>query len=378
MRGTGRVAAVAAVALAAVLMAACGGEDRPSVDVIDDGTPSGSGSSSVSASGGGPTSGTGDLYAPVSNVDSYLSMAADLRDIRAILAPATAGNAVDWAAASAIYENGKNQERPEGLRSLASMPNEAVHAVFPNGAAVYGEADFINAIVRGGLNGNGRGAGVSDNARRQLVDKGIQMLLYAKVLQEIESARMRVAEGNTDDASGAPHAVDEAWGAIAGVAEADGSRPYGLLSTASSREANFGLDGKLRLPLEEALVGAQAAARAGDLDAFNAAAAAVRGHLNATFYLASLRYATSLLGDETAADREVHLAEGWTFFQTIRAQVASGATGAAETVAAAYSREPAAPYPTSERDAVYAALNEIAVLAALAIPDDLIVRNPPQ
>jgi hypothetical protein len=293
------------------------------------------------------------------------------------MAPATEGGSVDWAAAAAIYENGKNQVRGDAtLRSLAAIPNDNVYAVFPKGAAVYSSSDFMNDLVRAGLNGTGIAEDLSDNARRQIVDKGIQMVLFAKALQELEAAATRVAEGNTADADGAPHAVDEAWAAVAGPNEADGSRPHGLLNTATSREGNFGLEGQLRPPLDQAFVDALAAARAGDSAAFTAAHAQIKGYLNSIFYLASLRYAATLAGDETAEDRAVHLAEGRTFYQSIRAHVASGSPAAAATVEAAYTRDPGEAYPASETEAVYAALNEAAVLEALAIPDGLVVLEP--
>jgi uncharacterized cupredoxin-like copper-binding protein len=46
-----RLAALAAIGLSATLLVACGGEDRPNVDVIDDGSSSGSDTSSGSATG---------------------------------------------------------------------------------------------------------------------------------------------------------------------------------------------------------------------------------------------------------------------------------------------------------------------------------------
>ena len=388
-----KVLAVGAVLAVSALLAACDGEDRPTVDVIEDGTGSGTGSGSVSASGTGSVSGSASssasgapstgsaagAYEPVSNVDVYFAMGADLRDIRAIMQPATEGNAVDWDAASAIFEDGLNQKRADGtVRALAEIPNESVYAVFPNGAAVYGDADFINDLIRAGLNGTGVAVGLSDNARRQIVDKGIQMLLYGKALQEMQAAKTRVVEGNTADADGAPHAVDEAYAAIAGPPADDGTLANGLLATATSREGNFGLEGKLRAPLEQAFVDALEAAREGDADAFEDAHTRVKGYMNGIFYLASLRYAGDLPGDESPEDREVHLAEGGTFFQAIRALVASGSPEAEETIQAAYSRSPDEAFTEDLAQEVYDAMNDDAVLAALELPGDLIVRTPPQ
>lgn len=365
----------------AITLTACTGEGRPNVDVIE-GEGNGTGSASVSVSGpaGAPAPAAGGAgYSVVSNVDVYFAMALDLRDIRAVMAPATQGNPVDWAAAKAIYENGKNQLRADGTaRSLASIPNDAVHAIFPNGAAVYGRPDFINAIVRDGLDGTGRGQGASDNARRQMVEKGIQMLMYGKALQEMGAAKTRVGEGKTDNSTGAPHAVDEAWGAVAGAPDNNLNRPHGLLQTAAGREANFKVEGKLRDPLVKALVDALAAAQKGDVAAYDKAHAEVKGYLNSIFYLGALRYVKQLEGDATAADRETHLAEGWTFWQTVRAAVAQASPGAAETVESAYTRSPGEAFPSSVTTQVYEALNQDAVIQALGIPSALVVRTPPQ
>ena len=387
--------AIFSLTLAALVLAACKGEDRPEVDVIGG---NGSASVSVSASGAGPESAGGatptasrtaaagaggttpasGAYNPVSNVDSYFQMGLDLRDMRAVMASAAQGGSVDWAAVTAIYGNGKNQVAANGTtRSLASIPNDSVQAVFPNGSSVYGRSNFIDLLIRDGLAGTRRAQGLPDDARRQIVDKGVQILMYGKALQELESAKTRVAAKNLDNATGAPHAVDEAWGAIAGAADDKGERPYGLLATATGREGNFKLEGKLRAPLESAFVAALAASQKGDAAAFDKAHADIKGYLNATFYLGVLRYGRPLEGDTTEAQRQGHLAEGWAFWQTIRAAVAGASSSAAQVVEAAYTRPAAQAFPASETTRIYAALNEPAVLRALGVPAALQVKSPP-
>ena len=367
----------------AALLASCSGEDRPEVDIIVDGEGGGSGSVSVSGVDGPgiiPTRIPGSaIYQTVSNVEIYFAMGADLRDIRTIMQPATQGLPVDWTAAAAIYDQGKNQKRADGtLRPLASIANADVYAMFPNGGSVHGSADFINEIVRGGLTGTGRGAGLSDDARRNVVDKGILMLMYGKALQELEAAKARIAQGNRDDATGAPHAVDEAWAAILGPTDNAGGFSAGLMGTAAGREANFGLQNKITVPLETEFTKALDASRKGDAAAFDAAHAQIKAYLNAIFYLGTLRYTTELVNDQTPQARQVHMAEGGTFFQAIRALVASGSPTAAQTVQAAYSSSPDAAFPATLRSGVYAAMNEPAVLSALGVPADLVVTSPPQ
>lgn len=377
-----RLLVISAV-MAALVLAGCGdGEDRPRVDVIEDsGSASGS-SGSVSASG--PVSSlpaaspSGAEYATASNVDAYFAVGLDLRDIRAVMAPASQGQPVDWAQATAIYQEGKNQTRADGtVRSLASIPNDDVQKMFANGASVYGRPNFIDAMIRDGLNGTGRGQGLSDDSRRQIVDKGIQMLMYGKALQELSAARTRIEQKNLDNNSGAPHAVDEAWGVIAGAPDNNGARPHALLQTATSRESNFKLEGKIRQPIEAAFVAAQKAAQAGDLAAFDKTHGEIKGYLNSIFYLASLRYAKTLEGDTEATARETHLAEGWAFSQTIRATVASGSASAAKTVEDTYNRSATGAFSASITAAIYSALNESAVIQALGIPAALVVTTPP-
>lgn len=354
---------------ALLLFAACGdGEDRPNVDVIG-----GSGSGSASVSGEEPAVTLGTTFEPATNQDLNLAMALDLRDIRAVMAPAARGEPVDWAQAGAIYENGKHQVRGDGtLRSLASIADADVHAAFPNGAAVYGRADFIDGMIRDGLNGTGRGTGLSDNARRQLVNKGIQMLMYGKAIQQINTAKSRVDAGTPDAAA----ALDETWAVVVGAADPNGNRNNALLATAAGREEDFMLPGKLAGRIESTLVDAARDIQQGDRREFSETAEALKGRINGIFYLSTLRYATLLERDATAGNREMHLAEGWASFQAIRAQVAAASPNAAQTIEAAFTRPPSEEFPASLTRQVYDALNQPAVLQGLGIQSEIQVATP--
>jgi hypothetical protein len=314
------------------------------------------------------SSSSDEIYTPVSDVEGYFNFSLDLRDIEELM------SAGDWAGAAAIYQNGKNFVRDDGtLRSLQSLTeSEEVAAIFPNGAQVYGDPQFLDSHIQAGLSGTGRGAGLTDAARSQLVDKGIQKLIYAKALQEIESARTRTAEGNTDNTEGAPHAVDEGAALYLGAENEEGIRAYSLSATALSRESNFGLEGKLDVPLQRELVSLQRAAQAGDSAAFEATQARVRGHMNAIFYLATLRYSQSTL-DATVAERPTPMAEGSAFFQTIRATVAQASPETADRINELFSSEPAA-VPDTIVTEVSEGLNAPPVLQALGIPAELQVN----
>ncbi|MGD9892327.1 MAG: hypothetical protein AB7R89_19625 [Dehalococcoidia bacterium] len=358
-----------AMVAAVLLVAACGdGEDRPNVDVIG-----GSGSGSASVSGEEPAVTLGTTFVPATNQDINLAMGLDLRDIRAAMAPAARDEPADWAEAQAIYENGKNQIRADGTpRSLASIADAGVHAAFPNGAAVYGRPDFIDGLIRDGLSGTGRASGMSDNARRQLVDKGIQMLMYSKAVQQIDLARSRVAAGAAD----AMAAIDEAWAVVVGAADPNGNRNNALLATAAAREEDFMLLGKLAGRIESTFVDAARDIEQGDTREFNESAEALKGRINGIFYLGTLRYATLLERDATAGNREMHLAEGWASFQAIRATVAAASPDAAQTIEAAFTRPASEAFPASLTKQVYDALNQPDVRRALGIQSELQVAAP--
>jgi hypothetical protein len=339
---------------------------------------------SVSASGADvagpqPTQIPGAVYNVVSNVDTYFAIGLDMRDIRALVSPAAESRAVDWPAVQALYENGKNQKGADGtLRSLASMAvDPAVLAMFPNGASVYGRPNFIDGMARDAIAGTGRSANVGANARRNIMDKTMAMIVYGKALQELEAARTRIAAGNLDNNTGAPHAVDEAWASVAGALDGSGLRTYSLLGFATARELNFNFGGKIKNALEASFTDALKASQSGDAGAFDAAHARIKGYMNTIFYLSTLRYTKTVELQTGAAAREGGLAEGWAFWQPIRAIVAGASPSAAQTVESALSRPAAEAFPASLTTQVYAALNEPAVLSALNIPADLQVKTPP-
>ena len=376
------IALLAALSLAA---AACTGEDRPTVDVIQ-GTPGaagGTGSVSVSASGADaagpqPTQVPGSVYNVVSNVDSYFAIGLDLRDLRALISPAAEGRRVDWAAVQDLYEKGKNQQTSSGLRPLATFANDAaVLAMFPNGAIVFGRRNFLDGLMKDAINGTGRSSGVSENGRRNLADKAALMIVYGKALQELDAAWTRITQNNLDNNTGAPHAVDEAWGAVAGGLDGSGLRSYSVLGFATAREINFNLAGKIRNPLEASFTNALKAAQAGNIAAFDQAHAQIKGYMNSIFYLGALRYTKTVELQTGTAAREGGLAEGWAYWQAIRPIVAGASSSAASTVESALTRQPSQEFPASLTTQVYAALNEPAVVTALGIPADLQVKTPP-
>ena len=368
------------------------GEDRPGIQVIGESgsvSASGSVSGSVSASGVMPAGGSvnagaaaasplgsltpSDYYTPVSNVDSHAAISLDMRDIASLLNAANTDDPVDWAQITSLYENGLNSVSGNGsVRTLQSLAtSDSVIAEFPGGADLDGN-------VQVGLTGNWLGENVDDPTRRQLINKGIQGIIYGKVMQELSAARAKIEAGNTDDSSGAPHNVDEAWAFYIGVPGDDGDYPHSISATARKREANFGLEGEVDAPLQEALAAALEASRNGDLAAYDAAAAEVRGYLNGIFYMASLRYGVSAYNDDEPVGRKVHLAEGWAFYQTIEPAVSGTSSSEGSTVQAYFEDNAANAKTIADVDGVYAALNDGAVRMSLGLPDDVYVVNPLQ
>ena len=315
-------------------------------------------------------------YGPISDIEAQLKLTLDIRDIAAITGKTDKGP-VDWMAARGVYESGGNSKRGDGsTRTLVSVANNPkVLAQFPKGEQLFGAPKFLDAHVQAALTGSGHSQGLSAPARRQLLDKGILAILYGEILEELDAAMEKVKIGNVDAAKGAPHNVDEAWAYYAGAKEGN-ARPYALASTAGKRERNFKIEGKLDEPLQRSLSTALMASQAGQAKAFDEARTQTRGYLNAIFYLASLRYVGNLKDDTTAADREVHLAEAWGFFQTIRPAVAAAAPDAASAVQAVYSKSASQSFTTSDVHTVYQALNNSKVLQALNIPPGLTFQAP--
>ena len=328
------------------------GEDRPNVDVIG-------GGGSASASNSGAVEGYGEpLYFPSSDQDANLAIGQDLADMRALMAAAVRGESVDWAAVSRIYAEGKNQLAGGGVRSLASL------------AARHPELD---AAIHDGLTGTGKAAGRTENARRQMVDKGVQGVMYREAMQALAEAESAGLGAGGE----AARLVDQAWATLSGARDPNTQSPNnGLLATGLGREEDFQFQGRLSRPLEAALFRALGAAERGDRAALTSALGSSRGLLNTIMYHSVLRYAKVLEQDQRTSDRDFHLAEAATFFLALKPQVERASTAAAAAVEDAYARPADQEFPSAATTAVYSAMNEATVLRALGIPEEFQVRDP--
>jgi len=366
--GVRRLLAGVAVA-SAVVLAGCQGESRPNVEII--------GGASASVSGADDpalNANSGARYTLTTQQDLALQAGLDVRDLRIIINPALDGRPVEWERATALYAQGKNQRRADStLRPLAALAVEAMPAAFPDAARVYGREGFLDAMIREGLSGTGRAQGLSDNARREIVDRGVQAVLYGQAMQQLALAQSRAA---AKDATAAA-ALDQAWAFAAGAPDSDGFRAYALIRKATEREADFKLTGRIAQPLEERFIAALEAIQRGDTAAAERTIVEVRGTLNAVAVLSTLRPARPLQLEDDAADRGVLLVEGRTAFAAIRAQVTAASADAAKAIEAAYDRPADQPFPADEVTRVYAALNNPAVVQALAIPPALQAKTAP-
>lgn len=308
---------------------------------VTSGSAAGSGSASGSGSGSSSTDGAAAPasagarevgYRAASDVRSHAAIGADIAALRKHLDAAKAAKPVDWKAVGDVWQRGGASKKSDGTtRTLATLVDDATATRF----------------VADAIAGAGEAKGAPDAVRAQLVDKGIVVLLAAKVRAELAAARAKILERDTAPATGAPVNVDGAWAFYV----ADGS---GLAATAEKRAADFGREGQVSEDVLAGLVAAQAAARGGDVAAFDRAAASVSDGLSLIFYLATYKYLET-------KDDPVRRAEGATFYRGIADIVRKFDAGADEAIRAAFA--------SGDTAAGRAALHRPGVLTALDIDD---------
>lgn len=357
-----RPALLVAGVASALLLGACRGEGRPNVEVI--------GGASASVSGADDpalNANSGARYSLSSQQDAALQAALDVRDLRLVINLAIDGRPVDWARVQSIYVEGKNQRRADGtVRSLAALATEPMPGAFPQGTS-----STFDVMIRDALTGTGSAQGLSDHARREIVDRGALGILYGHSLTQLEAARGREASKAPD----ANTALDAAWAFAAGAPDSDGFRAYALMRLGEEREADFRLKGRLVEPLEAAFISAQEALARSDTAAFDRATSEARGLLNALFYLSTLRPALPLAGEPDAGDRQVLLAEGRASFAALQGRVRASAQASAAAVDEVYGRPATESFPPSLAASVYEAMNRAEVLRDLGIPAAVQVKS---
>jgi hypothetical protein len=375
----------------AALFIACGGEDRPTVDVIDDGSGSGSASVSVSASGTGSVSGTtgaggglfipaglapetegpsasDGIFTPETNREIYQKISSDYQEIAALTNVVNEGQPLPAPEILLLYEAGMHTRIGTSSRSLRGFAREYARTTdFPEYVEFYESPTFLDTTVNDAIAGARTAEDYTDAQRRQAIQKGVIRILYHWSLRYVRNAEETLNEGW----------VDEAWAIYMGEPGDDGSYPNSLSALARSREGNFGREGTIDTPMREAMARAEAAAKADDAAAYKEAANDIYSRFNAIFYLATIRYLNESVKSVEAGEMEtagVQMVEGLSFYYSIQQQVATADPAVDEAIVGFYTADPATLTPEM-RDEVLSAINGVADDLLLA-QSDIVAEFP--
>jgi len=310
--------------------------------------------------------GDDDGYDYASDVSSHRMIPADVCDVNALLPK---GEAIDWAAVEAVYQNGGNSVKSSGaVRTLAGFASGEgkKHGV----DEYYGTATPLDDFVSSAIQGTGEFAGESDSVRRQGVQKGIQnQILVAWTVHELHAALDKAADNNFDAESGAPHNWDEGWAFYSGAEP--GCAAYGTGNKRGKDFKRLSDDGETSVANANILahfIAGRDALLAGDAAGAQAAADEIKRNLVVIYSQASLKYAKKVDSDLADGDQEaarIHQAEGYAFWRVLAPMVA-GAGADTATVDAFYSlsAQPAAGGYDLIADAIAPALDALGVGSA--------------
>ena len=246
---------IAAAAASGMLLAGCGSDEQE-----------------PAAAKAAPVAVKAATYTPTSDVSANAAIGKDVAAIRALVEPEGANAKPEFAAAEKIWSGGQNSTKSDGTkRTLAEWVDKQ--------PAAKGVSDA--------LAGSGTAAGLSDEARVEIVDKGMIVSLRSHSLEEFDGAKEKLAAGELDPKEGAIHNVDEVWAYY----DAEG---HGVGATAAKRAKDFGLDEhSLTNDVIAGIKAAQSAVTTKDAAALDAAAAQTRGAMNKIFALAVKKYAAA-------------------------------------------------------------------------------------
>ncbi|MCX6024543.1 MAG: hypothetical protein NTZ05_22990 [Chloroflexi bacterium] len=322
------------------------------------------------ATAAGVTKGDG-ILTPGGNVNIYQLISFDVAEINRLTDLVNDGHPLPNSDVLAIYEGAriaKIGQTVRPLRAFAIAPARATD--FPDEAAYYKTPTFLDQPVISAIVGLGPSGSYTPAQKRQAIQKGILRILRYFSVQELLAGEAKLAAGNVDPATGAPHNVEEAWAIYVG-AEQSGKYPFSLANTALSREANFGRDDALDKPLREALARAQKAALAKDMPGFAQAKADYLSRMNAIFYLSTARYLHEPVKSVQAGNpqqAQAQLMEGSSYYMTIQPTVAK-ADAASDRTLTAFFQTPPAQLTAASRDQALEALNRAADALGLKAGD---------
>ena len=308
----------------------------------------------------GPTKSDG-YFSATTNREIYQKIPSDYQEIAALTNVIKEGQPLPAADILLMYEAGKHARLGPQSRTLASFARDPRRADdFPDAAEYYGSSSFLQNPVNNAIRKRAEAAEYTDAQRRQAIQKGVLRILY-------HWAKFYMIIGNEQMRSGL---IDEAWAVYVGE-EVDGEYPNSVSALARAREANFGREGAVDIPLRQAMERARQAAEAGDRAALNTATQEVYSRFNAIFYLATVRYIGITQSDVAEGkDHGTHQVEALAFYQSIQPDVAKADPEADATIVA-YLEAEASGITAASRDSALAALNSTAS-ALLLTEDDLV------
>ena len=310
----------------------------------------------------GPTKADG-YYTGTTNREIYQKISTDYQEIAKLTNLINEGKPLPAAEILLLYEAGMHTRigpNSRTLRGFARDPRQSID--FADSVAFYESATFLDSPVSNAIRQRGEAEEYSDAQRRQAINKSLLRIIYhwskryMFLGREFMSSRL----------------VDEAWAVYVGE-EVNGEYPNSLAATARKREADFGREGTIDVPLREAMDRARQAADDADWDAYDAAAQEVYSRFNAIFYLATVRYIGRAADDAQAGDHDslgTHQVEALSFYRSIQPDVGIANAASDETIVAYLTAEPSE-ITTASRDAALAALNR-ASTALLLTRDDLV------
>ena len=305
-----------------------------------------------------PTKSDG-IYTPVSHREIYQKISTDYQEIVALTDVVKQGRPLPEAEILLLYEAGMHTRIGTSSRTLRGFARDPRRSEeFPDSVAFYESATFLDSPVSNAIRLRGEAEEYTDAQRRQAVQKGLLRIIYHW------SKRYMFLGGERQSA----RLVDEAWAVYVGE-EVDGEYPNSLAATALKREANFGREGTIDVPLRQAMAEAQQAAADMDDAAYEVAAQKVYSRYNAIFYLGTVRYMGVAYDDvQDGKDPGTHQVEALAFYQSIQPEVAKANAASDETIIA-YLEADADQITEASRDEALAALNRVASALLLTQAD---------
>ena len=306
----------------------------------------------------GPTKSDG-YYTGTTNREIYQKISTDYQEIGKLTNLIKEGKPLPAAEILLLYEAGMHTRigpNSRTLRGFARDPRQSID--FADSVAFYESATFLDSPVSNAIRQRGEAEEYSDAQRRQAINKSLLRIIYhwskryMFLGREFMSSRL----------------VDEAWAVYVGE-EVDGEYPNSLAATARKREADFGREGTIDVPLREAMDRARQAADDQDWAAYDVAEREVFSRFNAIFYLATVKYIGVSYDDvESGNDPGTHQVEALSFYRSIQPEVAEANAASNETIVAYLTADPD-DITAASRDAALAALNRTASALLLTQAD---------